>query len=82
MTEPRRSAVADPDPGLDAALSALPEHDLDPLRARALELDALRRLAQPGRRPSRWLRFEPAVLVALALLQLLWSAARVLALAG
>ena len=55
---------------LDAALARLPTTDLPPMAARAHARAAQRRLARSGTPPTRFERWEPALLVAFATAQL------------
>jgi hypothetical protein len=81
MTDPTSRATDSHDADL-AALSSLPRVDLDRLQTRAIRVTALRELRSrsPATRRSLAARYEPALLYALSAAQMLWAAARVLAL--
>jgi hypothetical protein len=69
------------DDALDHALAQLGRADLEPFAARALHVEAERRL-RTGRTRGPLERFEARVLIGLSAAQLLWALLRVYELAG
>jgi len=61
---------------LDAALANLVHRDHEPLAARALLVSAQRQLASPPQSSSKLDRHEPACLVALSVIHLVWLTLR------